>query len=531
MNPHDLLNTNTFINTNEIQFNENQRTRDRVNVLKTIDQPFPKRYNRNWDPIISDEVRDIVKDRYKKYKTTSLLLDSRDRNHKVYPNPNNYKLVLGSQFNYIESIKLLDININNLFLTKTTISWINESGYFTTEIPCGIYSSQNLANIMSQYMSMVPDDNGNIQNIDVKIDPVLNDIKIINRLQVPEIVAVQTLLQSGDDVFTPQVGSPVQTGIYILVKQDTPFSNQNLPLIPTNLPNIGGFSNLLFNCQEFWQGNSNGNEYKRIDEIVISGVNYQRYLLIPRPNGQELKTKTAQNIVTVSSIESYLKSTLINKHNFISNFSDKELECLPIIGESREFSIDFNNSSLMNIFNWKECDEEFKYVLTNNSPSNVSKEKCFDIYKDQCVKQSAGQSAGQSANHCNYIFKVEPYILLKLTIPSYAEDRIAGNLVKSQNLPKRMIYNSDEMEDTTNIFAKISISHENKVETSVLKFYESPLEKFDEVIITFLDKNGKILDLKCDQTIMLEVTEAVDVLKDTLIDSRHGEANITGVRH
>jgi len=514
MNPHDLLNTNTFINTNKIQFNENQRTRDRINVLKTIDRPFPKKNNRNWEPIISDEVRDIVKDRYKKYKTTSLLLDSRDRNCEEYPNPNNYKLVLGSQFNYIESIKLLDININNLYLTKNTITWeLPENQYFTTEIPCGIYSSKDLSTIMSQNMSMIPDDNNNIQNIDVDINPILNEIKIINRFQVPEIVAVQTFLQPSDDIFTPPVVQPTQNGIYILVKQDTRFNSTVIPLIPTNIPNIGGFSNILFNCQEFWQNNSNGNEYGWVGEIDINGVKYQRYILVPRLNGQAIKTTTAQNIITVSSIKNYL--LLNNKYNFISNFSDKELECLPTIGEAREFSIDFNNSSLMNVFNWKECDEEFKYVLTNNSSSNISKEKCFDIYKDSC---------------CDYMFKVEPYILLKLTVPSYAGDRIAGNLVKSQKIPKKMLYNCDDIKDISNIFAKISIGNENKVETSVLKFYETPLEKLDEIIITFLDKDGNILDLKCEQTIILEITEAVDVLKDTLIDSRHGEANITGIR-
>ena len=346
MNPYDLLNTNTFINTNKIQFNENQRTRDRINVLKTIDRPFPKKNNRNWEPIISDEVRDIVKDRYKKYKTTSLLLDSRDRNCEEYPNPNNYKLVLGGQFNYIESIKLLDININNLYLTKNTIAWVlPENQYFTTEIQCGIYSSKDLSAIMSQNMSTITDDNNNIQNIDVDINPILNEIKIINRFQVPEIVAVQTLLSSSDDIFTPPVVQPTQNGIYILVKQDTRFNSTEIPLIPTNIPNIGGFSNILFNCQEFWQNNSNGNEYEWVGEIDINGIKYQRYILVPRLNGQAIKTTTAQNIITVSSIKNYL--LLNNKYNFISNFSEKELECLPTIGEAREFSIDFNNSSLM----------------------------------------------------------------------------------------------------------------------------------------------------------------------------------------
>ncbi len=516
MNPQDLLYTNRFVATNEIEFSENKSTRDRINVLKTIDRPFPKRYNRNWDPIISEEVRDIVKDRYKKYKLTSICIDSRDRNCELFPNPNNYTVVLGAQFNYIESIQLIDVDLGNLFLTKTQISWFfppNTSAEFTVDIPCGIYTTKDLANVMMNYMSMVVDNNDNIQNIFVSIDPVLNEIKIINRLQIPEIVAIQTIVTATDDVFNtvPPAGYQ-QNGIYILVNFE--FTNMDLPLVPTNLPNVGGFSNSLFNCNEFWNGNISGNEYVDAGTVVVNGFTYHRYLLIPRLGGQILTTTFSQNIITSAAISRYLATTTDN--NFVGTFDNKNLDCLVLIGEAREFAIDFENSPIMDIFAWKECEIEFGYVLSNISDNNISKEKCFNIYRDNCC--------------CDYMFKVEPYVLLILSAPSREDGTIAGNIVKSQNLPKIAQCDCDDFKDVNNIFAKIIIGRKNKIATSILKFYETPLEKLNEIMVTFVDRNGCILDLKCDQTITLEIVEAVDVLKDTLIDSRHGEANITGIR-
>ena len=515
MNPQDLLYTNQFVGTTDLEFDQNKLTKDRMNVLKTIDRPFPKRYNRNWDPIISNEVRDIVKDRYKKYKTTAICIDSRDRNCDIYPKPNDYLVILSAQFNYIESISLLDVDLGNIFLTKTQISWLlepMEGGTFSINIPCGNYSARRLAEIMMNYMSMQVDNNGNIQNIFVNIDSMLNEIKIINRLQIPEIIAIQTILINSDDVFsTIPPGGYRQDGVYILVNHT--FSNINFPLVITSMPNIGGFPKELFNCQEFFNGNSNGNEYIFSGSITINGTIYNRYLLIPRINEQELTTLTAQNIITSAAISRYLSTTMNN--NFIGNFDNKLIECLPIIGEAREFTIDFENSPLMEVFGWYECDNEFRYILNNNTSLNISKQKCFNVYKDYC---------------CEYMFTIEPYILLKLSVPSYAEDRIAGNIIKSQNLPRKILCDCDEAKDVVNIFAKISLNKENRFETSILKFYDTPLEKLNEIMVTFVDSDGCLIDLKCDQTITLEVVEAVDVLKDTLIDSRHGEVNITGIR-
>jgi len=503
MNPLDLLHTNAFVATNEIEFNENNFTRDRINVLKTIDQPFPKRFNRNWEPIVSNEVRDIVKDRYKKYRITALTLDSRDRDFNYYPHPNNYSVVLGRQFNYIESITLLNIDLSNIFITKTQITWILSSDQiYSVDIPCGIYSAKKLEKIMIQYMSSIITNDGSIQNFYVQIDPCTNNICIINRLQNSPIIATQIITNPTDDIFTTVPPNGYQNnGIYIITKQQ--FTNLNMPLIPTDIPII---VNQLFNNVAFWNGLSEGNRYESAGTVTISGVTYYRYLLIPEEN---INFITSQNLILSAPIAKYLINN--NIIDFEENFNTNS-----IIGEAQEFTIDFQNSDLMDIFGWNECDNDFRYILCNNSDLNISKDKCFRTYMNEFGE---------------YIFTIEPYIFMKLSTESKEESTIAGNLVKSQELPPILKCDCLDHKGITNIFAKINLMQGNKVETTILKFYETPLENLDNLTVTFVDRNGCLIDLKCDNTVTLEIVEAIDVLKDTYIDSRHGEAIITGIRN
>ena len=523
MNQLDLLYTNSFVRDNDnINYDKNTQTTDRINQLKTIDQPFPKNYNRNHEPLISDAVRDIVKDRYKKYKITDVLIDSRDRNYELYPVPNKYMITLSRQFTNVESMTLLAVDFGSLPITKTKITWsTNFANIFSINIPTGIYSTQNLANTLSKSMSSIPDENGNIQNIDVSINAELNDIKIINRINIPKIVAIQTILQPSDDILNNLL-TPSDNGIYITVKYQ--FTNLNYPLIPTNISQsqIGGFVNTLFNYNEFWNGSSSTNEYKFIDSFIIGGIKYYRYLLIPRINTSTFSTTTAENIILSQPISQYLinvgKYDFTFSNNCCDSFSSTSFSST--IGEAQDFMINFDHSPIMNIFGWYECSiDTTKYVQTNNSNDNISKTKCFDIYKDF---------------NGEYIFKIEPYILLKLESPSYAADTIGGNIIKSQNISNDI----NGIKNVSNIFAKLDINSttgkaigNNPNLSNQLKFYETPIEKLNELMIIFVDANGIPIDLKCDQDIVIRIVESVDVLKDTLIDSRHGEAITTGIRY
>lgn len=522
MNPLDLLYTNRYVGTNEINFDRNKTTRDRINVLKTIDRPFPKRLNRNWEPVIGEDVRDLVKDRYKKRKVTTLCINSQDRNLELYPEPNNYKVVLGSQFNYLESIRIKDIDLGQIFLTKTKITWSYPlTNSYSVDIPCGVYSIKELEETMINYMNSVSNNelNDNTHNFHIELDPISNEIKIINRITSPNVLAIQTIKDEQDDIFASfHIGSAItyeDTAIYILVNHTEEFDDMTLPLIATCLPGIGGISSNLINFQEYWLDpiDPGIGEFEFFDTIRISGANttdFLRYKLIPKSiNGQIIRATYSENKILSEGLRNIINEDKSN-YNGLYNIGGCES-----VGQAQEFTFDFENSPLLELFSWFECDQNFRYILSNKSSFNIRKTQCFDLNRDCCG---------------NYFFRIEPFILLKLTLPSYAEDTLANNIILSQNLPNRMnCENCQDKSGISDIFAKLILTDPIKIESSILTFNETPLEKLEEIIVTFIDRNGCIIDLKCDNTITLEIVELIDVLKDTLIDSRHGEATTTGL--
>lgn len=528
LNPLDLLNTNRYVATNELNFKNDQTTRDRLNVLKTIDRPFPKRYNRNWEPVVSNSVRDVVKDRYKKYRKTAVILDSRDRNRELYPNPNCYTLVLPKQFNTIESIQITNINLTNFLLTKTDITWEYPDGdTFTASIPNGTYTTTRLQQTLTNAMNSIVNTNmgGNmIHGFHIDIDPITQTIQIINRQEAPEIYAIQTILDPQDDIFNTVPTNPGgyrSDGIFILVNSIIDFeTNPSLPLIPTGLPNIGigGFPSTLFNFVEFWFGSTTTSEYFDAGTVTINGTTYQRYFLKPRTDlSDDLFASYAENMIVSEGLARLIDN---NSGLFQGVYSDRT-EFNSQIGRALEYRFNFQESNLMNIFCWEVENCDYKFIWSNQDSDNISGCNCFELILTGC---------------CEYIFKVEPYILLKLGVPSYPNDTIAQNIVKSQHLPKtsNCLAEEDECRKAnnyvSNIFAKIDIDIPFKIDSSILTYIDAPLVRLNEIEVCFVDKMGCVLDLQCDNTITLEIIEIVDVLKDTLIDSRHGEANISGVR-
>lgn len=488
MNPLDLLNTNLFVTKPDIEFNKNNDTRDKINILKTIDRPFPKNFNRNYEPIITNNARDFLKDRYKKLKSTLVCINSADRNKKLYPKPNKYNVNLGKLFNSIESIELKDIRLYRLPLYNLGLTWkYPDESIESIIIPNGIYSVNELRNTMMEYM------NQTINNgFYIEINANLNQIIIINRIESPEIIAIQTLLIDQDDIFGLIV-NPSKNGIYITVNSDLMFSQD--PIIPTGIPNIGGLSKQLFNFKTFIKDDT----YEFVDTITINGKNYLRYFLKAiNENSQEINANYSQNIL--------LNDALKNFTTFQGIYNNIEAN----IGPAREFTFDFKNSNLLALFNWYECDDYYRYVLTNQTDYNIAY-GCFrleyNIY---------------NTNQNTWNFNVFPYILIKIIMPSMPEDTIANNTILSE---KSLDYNQNKL---TNIFAKIILTNPIKIESIPLKYIEYPLDNLTQLEIQFIDPFGNPICDICENLLSIEIIEIVEVLKDTLIDSKHGEANITG---
>ena len=184
----------------------------------------------------------------------------------------------------------------------------------------------------------------------------------------------------------------------------------------------------------------------------------------------------------------------------------------------------------------------------------------------------------------DYIFKSIPFIFLKLSFPTLPDDICSGQLVRStSNLSSKLsteyyypvlsehldppisessssdtgvvsckptsspciVDNYIENKDTTyeilemddrHLFAKINISSIQGTSYNIHNydfeyvFYDNPLNNVNQIKIELLSPDGRILELNQDHNITLEIMESIDVLKETLLDTKHNNIVTTGAK-
>lgn len=205
-----------------------------------------KNINSNSEYIESSFTKDLTTDYYDKFRNTYISIDNRDKN-KYYSN-NNFEIDFNKNFENVESIELIDINLNNKNspILNNTLTWKyitqieydKNNGIFTknptkifpslevihtTPIDDGFYTVSDLEiEIINKMNSIEHNSNeklpseesinssstGDERTIDKKqslhqfycnINPITNNITFINRLENIKIYAIQTLLNENDD--------------------------------------------------------------------------------------------------------------------------------------------------------------------------------------------------------------------------------------------------------------------------------------------------------------------------------------------
>ena len=184
MNPQDLLYTNQFVGTNILDnselkkstqyykqyqnhvdktaditkqyLNRSLKDGDPINVNKAKSKPWPILNEKNYKPIFSDTVSDIVENKYIKAIKTIISIYSKDRNKEKALMPNNYLVNLGKEFINIYKIKLVDLNIPNSIppvnTSNNVISWI----YPTANMLNYTNSSTSLYPFLTSYSDLYP---------------------------------------------------------------------------------------------------------------------------------------------------------------------------------------------------------------------------------------------------------------------------------------------------------------------------------------------------------------------------------------
>lgn len=184
MNPQDLLYTNTFVSTNIINKKElnnetkyykkfqdhvdknanitkkyldrNIRDGEPINVNKNKSKPWPPTNEKNYKPIFSDAVSDVVENKYIKAIRTIISIYSKDRNKQKYLIPNEYIIKMGKEFINIYKIKLIDLNIPNTIPpvnhTNNIIRWL----YPTNNLLNYTVTGNNLYPFLNSYEKLPP---------------------------------------------------------------------------------------------------------------------------------------------------------------------------------------------------------------------------------------------------------------------------------------------------------------------------------------------------------------------------------------
>ena len=465
MNKQDLLFTNRFQGITEVDFKKFLTTNDRSNFLKTKDRPFPKRLNRNNEPIISNTVRDIVKERYKKRRTQLVLIDSRDRDRRLYPKPNAFRVGFGHEFTFIDRVSVKCISFDQPFPTVSkTITWTLDGQTYSATIPFGKYNFRQLQTAVENAMNAVA---GFPNYFTITINKQTDEVHITARTNVNNIVGLRSVAGTSLSIIVDGTLTPGE------------------PFIITGIPTTTSA-----------QFEINNREFASVapTPIIIGGNAYNEYVL----TGQ-IPFITEEYIYAPAILPTPASPTVIVE----------PLNPLPKAGTPRIFGLDFNNSSLLrDVFNWYECSNENflileKAIFSSHAPENVG---------SGCINWICW---------CDeHIILPNPYYLLRLMIPFRAPDSLGGAIIKTQDS------NLQEFK-SNHLIAKFLPP---VVDTVPIEYLTTSLDNFSDIIVNVLDNFGNVIDTMCDYTITLEITETIDVLKDTLISSKYGEANDVGIK-
>ena len=220
-------------------------------------------------------------------------------------------------------------------------------------------------------------------------------------------------------------------------------------------------------------------------------------------------------------------------------------------------------NSILSILGWDisvykdvliDADRPFKFIH-RNTDSQISKTLNIELLEGD-----------------KYIFKTIPFVFLKLSFPTLSEDICSGQLVRSTSNISSKLTNeyfypvrqnkdysttnecpkphkvcpidnfaapiTDRFEvlekDTQHIFAKINISSIPGRSMTLPKyqfehtFYDNPINNINQIKVEIISPDGRLVELKQEHNMTIEIMETIEVLKETLYDTKHNNIVTTG---
>lgn len=491
------------------------------------------------------------KTRYQKYFTTSVTIDSRDRDSNKYPKPNKYQVFLNKEFENIEKIELISTEIPNTIepvnISNNKIKWENISydDYISRYYPLAntsvtdAYNQNNFVTTTTSYEVNIPTGYYNTDNLNIELISSMNEIPDeFNKphcfyLDININTHLVTLIQRSEEVIINNMSMTKDSSLLTIeVENINNIDNStwlNTDVILTDCIKIGGIPSKYINLKEF--------------EVTSVTTNTIIVDILTNAN----ITQTIQN----------LNTTKIRVGRVI-HFSLPQLS----FSESDNTNADGTVNSILKVLGFPVPSGQY-VVIGTKIPSraiHLNEEYILERY----IKAVSGIDNDltdltdslhtlniQNIGNNEYIFRSEPYLFMRLIIPGNDKTNLGDNILTSISnsgaIEKKNIYYNNPFQslidnekqllvkDVSNIFSKIQLSsipgnislnsqiHSEKI------YYDTPLRKLNNIIIELLDSQGKIIDLKSDHSFTIKITEKIDVLKNSLMNSRTGDTVTSGI--
>jgi hypothetical protein len=561
MNQFDLLNSNSLDSifsavdnvsnsafTKKYKINEDsfQKIQDiSQNINSNVNDNFPYETNlpdktQHINKILSNNKSDKI-NRYRKYINTAISIDSKDRNIKKYPFPNKYQIFFNKNLKNVVSISLLDIKIPNSIppvnSCNNRLQWcVAGCGEYNIRIPVGFYNIDQFAHKIKDYMDGQPIATGCSEPIDyyIAVNKHTHTTTIISRFESMPIIEISTI--QGVSELTIIVENEINIAGFF---------------IPTEIPSIGGLPNFIINNKEYKYQNPTGPSFNGPNIINNPG---------PNP------TTTFSYVLKIyNGIDEIKATTTVNQIITEEIYGNKLFNKWPKIGRGVEILLKNSCDSLMNLLGWDYIPKDENKIKQANGinhnilcalyranvkctiPSQIVENYCkkhcnFDIVeKNLDVYKSINTNIRQIADCCydfedgfeieapyNYIqmdangdIRGENYIFMRLKTCARSEDVISNNIIKATS-------EKQETVDTSDIFAKIILTStsndlSNFFITNRKIFYFNTLYEIDNLLIEFVDRNGKPIRTISNHHMTFEIIEKLDILNNTHFDSRTGD--------
>lgn len=470
--------------------------------------------------------------------------------------------------------------------------------------------SESTINIDTPSDNIIVDKTQSLHQFYCNINPITNNITFINRLENIKIYAIQTLMNENDDKLGDIFGvgynetlsnlkvcdstgitSDISNGIYIYIAFNdifySLFNNDNsnyetdilnhfsIPIIPTDIPSIGGINNEIINNKEYYLlrpeflssltpainidtkkyfpnndyqgpffqpmglikiGLSKNNDFYYVNNTNARNLlptNLMRFKLqLLDDNNNQVKVKFNETIYTDEKLAKFMlrydpgitnENSSDNKYYFNSQSiigqSFQLNKKYPIIGRSIPFQFVIDDNSILNNLGWyTKCDEVI--VSDKDSYRTIQSNKDFIIEKKENI---LSQDYVYKKNHfpkINYIFKkINDEYFIKLDI--YILLKIINN-----NNDQFILTNNN----TNGILSKIILSDipnnsSNKFIAIKYKFNEGNLYNFNKINLEFIDYKGDIIDYQGNFSLVLKIKENLNILRDSYLNSQNNNFN------